>query len=68
VTGLRLGQRVWVFIDRKREHGGIATLSPVLLDGAPTFTVLLDGFPSKVVSCSEDRRGTQWGFADEAQI
>ena len=54
------------FVDRKREYGGIAALSPVFIDGAPTFTVLLDGFPSKVVSCSEDRRGAQWSFADEA--
>ena len=62
-----LGQRVWVADPAGlggRAFGRIASLPPVFLSGSPSFVVLLDG-KNIVVTCCEERRGSQWDFAEK---
>jgi hypothetical protein len=64
---IEVGQRVWVADPAARSGralGRIASLPDVFLSGRRSFVVLLEGKPS-VVACCEDRRGSQWDFAQE---
>src|SRR5262245_11226676 len=62
----RVGQRVWILdpADGTKQSGVIVSLSSggFLMD-LGGFVALLDGHRA-VVTCSLDRRGTHWDFAD----
>ena len=64
---VRVGRRVWVHdpvAAGGRSFGQVASLLPRLLaDAPPGFVVKLDG-KHAVITCSENRRGEQWAFAD----
>jgi hypothetical protein len=63
---IRLGQRVWVLTpENRRAYGEIASLPEPFL-GTTGFVVTLDG-KSTAVTCTEDRRGSQWDFADAVE-
>lgn len=65
---IRVGQRVWVVTTRVpggRCFGRIASITRGLTGGAEEFVVALDLTPPTVVTCSENRRGEEWGFAAE---
>jgi hypothetical protein len=65
VEGILIGQRVWVADAHARWISGvIASISDDFLNSGG-FIVLLDG-ETKVVTCCEDRRGTQWDFATDS--
>jgi hypothetical protein len=66
---IQVGERVWVTdttAQGGRAFGRIASLSTGFLSGEGdlSFVVLLDA-GTTVVPCCEDRRGTQWDFAEE---
>jgi hypothetical protein len=58
----RLGRRVWVLTSGQRAYGEIASLPEPFL-GSTAFVALLDG-ESAAVTCTVNRQGTQWDFAD----
>ena len=61
---IEVGQRVWVAdpeANGGRATGAIASVADDFL-GAGGFVVLLDG-EKRIVTCSNDQRGTQWDFA-----
>jgi hypothetical protein len=65
---IQLGQRVWVTDQSNpggRTFGYVAALSTVYLNGSASFVVKVDGGKPTVITCCEDRRGSQWDFAEE---
>lgn len=61
------GQRTWAAEPAGRRAappGRIVSLPDAFLSGRHSFVVLLEGKPSAVAAC-EDRRGSQWDFAEE---
>jgi hypothetical protein len=62
---IQVGQRVWVAASGGRAFGRIASVSPNDFGPEVAFVVMLDKTPPAVVSCFEDRRGSQWDFAEE---
>jgi hypothetical protein len=63
---IQVGQCVWVTdasANGRRATGVIASIADDFLS-AGGFVVLLDG-ENKVVTCCNDRRGTQWDFATD---
>jgi len=61
--GVRLGQRVWVAYEDGHVFGQVAAIPRSFLSDSTGFVVLLDRKPTPVI-CTQERRGSQWDFAD----